>query len=106
MNRHELKNYHNVVCPETGLYRTFGPGIILQKDNCQNALDDHLSGQEMGESGGKLHPFPQEKKEWRTSFHWKRVMSGEYSRSVTIYTIHMSMEVTEPPDDHLNRNSK
>ena len=43
--RYELKNNHNLGCPEKGLYRTLGPGIILQKDNCQNALDDHLNGQ-------------------------------------------------------------
>ena len=43
--RHEHKNNHNVGCPEKGLCRTFGPSIILQKDNCQNILDDHLNAQ-------------------------------------------------------------
>ena len=35
--RHELKNNHNVGRPENGLYRTFAPGIILRKDNCQKS---------------------------------------------------------------------
>ena len=59
--RHELKNSHGVGYLEKGFYRTFGPGNILQKNNCQNALDDHLNDKKIGENWGKHLPFPREK---------------------------------------------
>ena len=67
--RHYIKNNHNVGCPEKGFYRTFGSGIIVQKDNCQKCTRRLLKRPKMGENGGKLHPFPQEKNWWRMSFH-------------------------------------
>ena len=55
--RHVLKNNHNVGCLGKGFYRALGPGIIMEKDNCQNVLDDHLSGQKWVKIEEKLHLF-------------------------------------------------
>ena len=57
--RHELKNYQNVRCPKKELYRIFGPGVILQKDNCQNALDDHVNDQKLVKMEEITTYFPQ-----------------------------------------------
>ena len=44
----------------------------------------------MGENGGKLHPFPQEKEWWRMSFHWTRVMfRGKFSFRYNIFNFKM-----------------
>ena len=65
---HELKNNHNVGCSEKGLDGTFGPGIILQKDNFPNALDDHLNSQKLVKI-----------EENSTLFHGKRIGGGRVS---------------------------
>ena len=63
--RHELENNHNFGCPVKRLYRIFDPGIILQKDNCQKALDDHVNGQQWVKMEENSIPF-----------HRKRIVGG------------------------------